>query len=259
MTFEPIVLKEEGNHKFVWLSIDEAEMEKGILTNQYLLMVGDKGMVLDPGGPLVFERVFEAVTKFIDPNNLEYIFLSHEDPDIMSGMQLWLGYCPNAKVLVSDLWDRFLPHVGIDMKMSNVVRIPFQGMEIKLNGDTIKIIPAHYLHSPGNFHVYDPVSKVYFSGDLGAAILPKGKWYLIVEDFEEHKKYMEAFHRVYLANKKALDVWLNLIKGLDIEIIAPQHGAVFEGENVKKFLDWLRSLDRVGADLLEEYLAKGIA
>jgi flavorubredoxin len=92
MAFEPIVLKEEKNHKFVWLSVDEAEMEKGILTNQYLLVVGDKGMILDPGGPLVFERVFEAVTKFVDPNNLEYIFLSHEDPYIMSGMQLLLGY-----------------------------------------------------------------------------------------------------------------------------------------------------------------------
>ena len=33
-------------------------------------------------------------------------------------------------------------------------------------------------------------------------------------------------------------------------MIAPQHGAIFEGENVKKFLNWLESLE-VGIDVYE--------
>ncbi|MCY0873409.1 MAG: MBL fold metallo-hydrolase, partial [Acidianus infernus] len=164
---DPIVLAEEKGNKFVWLSIDEAEMDKGIITNQYLLTVKDKGILMDPGGPLVFERVYNVMQKFIKPEDVEYIFLSHEDPDIVSGITLWLNYCPNAKILISDLWDRFLPHVGVDIKM-NVIRIPIQGMQINLNGDNLKIIPAHFLHSVGNFHLYDPITKVYFSGDLGA-------------------------------------------------------------------------------------------
>ena len=77
----------------------------------------------------------------------------------------------------------------------------------------------------------------------------------MADDFEEHKKYMEGFHRVYMANKKAIELWLKQIQGLDIRIIAPQHGAVFEGENVKKFLDWIKSLDNVGIDYLEEALS----
>jgi flavorubredoxin len=75
---------------------------------------------------------------------------------------------------------------------------------------------------------------------------------LIVEDFEEHAKLMEGFHRRYIASKKAIEFWLKLIEGLKIDVIAPQHGAIFEGENVKKFLNWLRSLDKVGVDRLEE-------
>ncbi|MFP3171386.1 MAG: MBL fold metallo-hydrolase [Sulfolobaceae archaeon] len=250
---EPIVLAEEKGNKFIWLSIDEAEMEKGIITNQYLLTVKDKGVLMDPGGPLVFERVYSTMLRFIKPEDVEYIFLSHPDPDVVSGISLWLGYCPNAKVLISDLWDRFLPHVGVDIKM-NVIRIPVQGMQINLNGDDIRIIPAHFLHSPGNFHVYDPITKVYFSGDLGAAVYPKGLWYITVDNFDEHKKYMEGFHKKYMANKKAIDLWLKHIQRLDIKIIAPQHGAVFEGDNVRKFIDWIKSLDKIGIDLLEEEL-----
>ncbi|MQL55433.1 MBL fold metallo-hydrolase [Acidianus ambivalens] len=250
---EPIVLAEEKGNKFVWLSIDEAEMDKGIITNQYLLTVKDKGVLMDPGGPLVFERVYNAMQKFIKPEDVEYIFLSHEDPDIVSGISLWLSYCPNAKILISDLWDRFLPHVGVDIKM-NVIRIPIQGMQINLNGDDLRIIPAHFLHSVGNFHLYDPITKVYFSGDLGAAVFPKGSWYIIVDNFDEHKKYMEGFHKKYMANKKAIELWLKQIQGLDIRIIAPQHGAVIEGNNVRKFIDWIKSLDKIGIDLLEEEL-----
>ena len=250
---EPIVLAEEKGNKFVWLSIDEGEMDKGILTNQYLLVVKDKGVLFDPGGPLVFERVFDVMQRFIKPEDVEYIFLSHEDPDIVSGLSLWTSYCPNAKILISDLWDRFLPHVGVEVKM-NVITIPVKGMEVDLYGDKLKIVPAHFLHSPGNFHLYDPVTKVYFSGDLGAAVFPKGTWYIIVDNFEEHKKYMEGFHRKYMASRKALDLWLKQIEGLDIKVIAPQHGAVFEGENVRKFIDWLKSLDKVGIDFLEEIM-----
>lgn len=250
---EPIVLAEEKGNKFVWLSIDEAEMDKGIITNQYLLIVKDKGVLMDPGGPLVFERVYNAMQKFIKPEDVEYIFLSHEDPDIVSGLSLWLSYCPNSKILISDLWDRFLPHVGVDIKM-NVIRIPIQGMQINLNGDDLRIIPAHFLHSVGNFHLYDPITKVYFSGDLGAAVFPKGSWYIIVDNFDEHKKYMEDFHKKYMANKKAIELWLKQIQGLDIRLIAPQHGAVFEGDKVREFIDWLKSLDKIGIDLLEEEL-----
>ncbi|MUM63841.1 MBL fold metallo-hydrolase [Acidianus infernus] len=250
---DPIVLAEEKGNKFVWLSIDEAEMDKGIITNQYLLTVKDKGILMDPGGPLVFERVYNVMQKFIKPEDVEYIFLSHEDPDIVSGITLWLNYCPNAKILISDLWDRFLPHLGVDIKM-NVIRIPIQGMQINLNGDNLKIIPAHFLHSVGNFHLYDPITKVYFSGDLGAAVFPKGSWYIIVDNFDEHKKYMENFHKKYMANKKAIELWLKQIQGLDIRIIAPQHGAVIEGDNVRKFIEWIKSLDKIGIDLLEEEL-----
>jgi flavorubredoxin len=35
-----------------------------------------------------------------------------------------------------------------------------------------------------------------------------------------------------------------------IDMIAPQHGAVFRGESVKKFLEWFRNL-KCGVDLID--------
>ncbi|AWR94882.1 MBL fold metallo-hydrolase [Acidianus brierleyi] len=247
---KPFVLYEDGDHKFVWLGLDESEHEKGILTNQYLVVDGDKGALLDAGGYFVFERVYENVKEFIKPENVVALLFSHQDPDVIGSLNLWLDVAPNATIYASVLWERFLPHLGFEAG-GRITDIPDEGMEIKINKDSLNAIPAHFMHSPGNFHYYDPVSKIYFSGDLGAAVFPEGKWYLMVEDFQEHAKYMEPFHRRYLASRKAIDLWLKRVKNLDIKMIVPQHGSIFDGENVKKFIEWVNSLDKVGLDLME--------
>ena len=50
-----------------------------------------------------------------------------------------------------------------------------------------------------------------------------------------------------------------MVRGLDVEMIVPQHGARIEGkENVNKFLDWFQGLE-CGVDLMtqESYKVPG--
>ncbi|HID65774.1 MAG TPA: FprA family A-type flavoprotein, partial [Aquificaceae bacterium] len=124
-----------------------------------------------------------------------------------------------------------------------------KGTRIDLNGCELVILPAHLLHSPGNFQIYDPCSKILFSGDLGASLYQP---YTVVENFEEHIKYMEGFHKRYMASNKVMKLWANMIRQLDIEIIAPQHGAIFKGKDmVNKFIEWCENLE-CGVDLINE-------
>jgi flavorubredoxin len=105
------------------------------------------------------------------------------------------------------------------------------------------------MHSPGNFQVYDPCSKILFSGDLGASL---GQDYFFVENFDEHIKYMEGFHKRYMASNKVLKLWANMVRQLDIEMIVPQHGAIFKGkEMVERFINWIENL-QVGVDLITQ-------
>jgi flavorubredoxin len=53
-----------------------------------------------------------------------------------------------------------------------------------------------------------------------------------------------------MAANKALKAWANMAQNLDIELIAPQHGAFFKGKNmVKRFIDWCAEL-QCGVDLI---------
>ncbi len=50
-------------------------------------------------------------------------------------------------------------------------------------GFKLKVVPAHFLHSEGQINVYDPISKILFTGDIGAAMLPNDKNEAFVDDF----------------------------------------------------------------------------
>ncbi len=241
---------EDASHKFFFLGWEEKEESGFIQTNQYLILDDNEGVLLDPGGVHVFPRVLANVSELIGIDKIKYIFFSHQDPDVSSGVALWLS-ATSAKIYISGLWTRFLPHFGI-YDFSRINAIPDRGGEIRLqSGKTLIIIPSHFLHSPGQFSLYDPVSKILFSGDIGAAVFPEGKRYPFVENFEEHRKYMEAFHRRYMASNEFCKKWIDTIKKYDINIIAPQHGAIFMGENVKKFMDWFYNL-KCGKDVIDE-------
>jgi flavorubredoxin len=245
-----MVLYEDSDHKFIWLGWEEEEEEGLVQTNQYLIINKGKGILLDPGGVYVFPRVLAAVANYIDIDNIEYIFFSHQDPDVSSGLITWLENT-NAKIYISKLWIRFIPHFGYN-SLRRTIPLEDKGGELTLgSGDKLLFIPAHFLHSKGNFSVFDTRSKILFSGDIGAAVFPKGQRYLFVENFENHVKLMEGFHKRYMGSNKVCKKWVNLVKPLNPTMIAPQHGAIFKGENVKKFLNWFENLS-CGLDIIDQ-------
>lgn len=45
----------------------------------------------------------------------------------------------------------------------------------------------------------------------------------------------------------ARDRWVERVRALDVEMLCPQHGAVFAGEDVARFLEWFEQLELAGA------------
>ncbi len=240
-------LYDDGTHRN--LMLEDYGHGQMVQANQHLIVHDGEGMILDPGGHKVYNRALSETTLLLGRSTLKYIFLSHQDPDIVAAVNGWL-MTTDAVAYASALWLRFIPHFGLDSLVIDRLRpIPDEGMHLQLAGSDLIILPAHFLHSPGNFSVYDPVSKILYSGDLGASL---GMDYQEVGDFAGHVKYMEGFHRRYLASRKAIRAWVDMIRTLDVETIAPQHGALFRGREMSgRFLEWLHGLE-CGVDLIPE-------
>jgi flavorubredoxin len=188
-----------------------------------------------------------ALTQEVQVENVKSLFLSHQDPDVGSSLPLWRRVCsPDMKVHLSWMWAGFVAHFDSDAEL---VSIPDEGQDFRLgDGVVLKFIPAHYMHSPGNYHVYDPLAKVLFTGDIGAANPYGAPDSLFVQDFQAHVPHMDGFHRRWLGSAEARDAWVETVSRLDIDFLAPQHGLIFKGDDVKRFIDWLSKLE-VGSGL----------
>ncbi len=231
---------QQGSHKWVAIIRDPAKPNFIIDTNEYLITHDGKGLLLDPGGAEIFPAVFSALSAEFDPTSLAGIFASHQDPDICSSLALWLEFNPQMRCYVSWLWSGFIPHFGGTAE--TFVSIPDDGMDISLEGLMLQAVPAHYLHSSGNFNLYDKIAKVMFSGDVGAALLPVGEDGPFVEDFDRHIRHAEGFHRRWMGSNEAKRRWCERVSKMDIDMLCPQHGAIYSGADVQRFINWFDEL-----------------
>ncbi|ENW83157.1 hypothetical protein F909_00749 [Acinetobacter sp. ANC 3929] len=249
------ILFDNGTHKCI--SFTSLVKGEGIQANQFLIIDHDRAAVLDPGGDLTYVPLTMELNRYTKLKNLDYVMASHQDPDIITSMPRWLVYT-DAKVVASKLWARFLPHLNsafMSERMKGnweerLIELSDTGQIISLGDSTIVAVPAHFLHSVGNFQFYDPTAKILFSGDMGASIVDDAS--LPITDFEAHTKKMKGFHQRYMCSNKVIRLWVNMVRQMDIDMIVPQHGTAFVGkEMINQFLDWIETL-ACGVDLMNE-------
>lgn len=245
------ILYDNNNH--LVLTFSDLVTGDGIQSNQLVIINNGHSALFDPGGDLTYMPLSMALSRYVKVKDLDYIIATHQDPDIVSSLDKWLLYS-DAKVVISRLWDRFIPHLvpGYmkDRETGRIISIPDQGGSFYLGEAKIKAIPAHFLHSVGNLHFYDSVSKILFSGDVGASISDEES--IPVTDFRAHVPTMRGFHRRYMVSNKVCRLWVNMIRKLDVEMIVPQHGRPFKGkEMINQFLNWFADLE-CGIDLMEQ-------
>lgn len=192
------VIYEDGAHKWLAVSRDPERPDYLIDTNEYLITDGSVAMLTDPGGLEIFPAVFSAICEEFDPAKIRWLFASHQDPDIISSLALWLEFNPVLRCYSSWLWASFIPHFGGSGE--TFIAIPDEGMKMPLGKIVLDAIPAHYLHSSGNFQVYDEKARILFSGDVGAALPPPEENGLFVENFDKHIRHAEGFHRRWMGS-----------------------------------------------------------
>lgn len=230
----------DDKHQWYVFARDPDKPEKIIDTNQYMVVSGKESVVLDPGGIEIFSSMLSTILKFIPIEQVTHLFASHQDPDIISSLGMWDQVVPKAKLYTPNLWEGFIRHFGCEN--IEFCGIEDGGGELKIGDTVLQFIPAHYLHSSANFQVYDPVAKILFSGDIGAALEPQESP-LFIDDFDSHCEKMKFFHQRWMPSNEAKMHWLNRVRKLDIDMMLPQHGRIFRGQEIQKFFDWFEALD----------------
>ena len=243
------LFNQDGHVCLAFTDLVTEDME-AVQANQFLVVDNGHCALIDPGGNMTYPSLFMALSKFVPARQLDMILASHADPDIVASLNKWL-VGTDAKLYISQVWARFVPHFcSVGNTEGRVIGISDPGGRIALGNSHLVALPAHFLHAEGNFQFYDPVSKILFSGDLGTSIVTGADASRPVNDLANHIPRMEPFHRRYMAAGKICRLWAQMVRGLEIAWIVPQHGRPMQGKAVQQFIDWIEKLP-CGIDLLD--------
>lgn len=247
----PVELYKDKTHEVLMFADLIEEDGQAVQANQFLICDGDTGAIIDPGGNLAFNELFLNMSKHFPPSKLAYLIASHADPDIIASLDRWMT-STRATLVISRIWERFAPHfTKVGKTDDRVVGVPDAGGRLPLGAHELWLLPAHFMHSEGNFHFYDPVSRILFTGDLGASLVSGKQAREPVTDLKPHLPNMEGFHRRYMVSNKILRLWVRMARELDISMIVPQHGAPIAGTKaINDFLAWIDNL-QCGIDLFD--------
>lgn len=248
----PIELFRNDHHACLMFTDLVEEDGQAVQANQFLVVDHGAGAVIDPGGNLAFNELFLALSRWFPPQNLSYLLASHADPDIIASLDRWLS-STGAKLVISRIWERFVPHFTKVGKTENrVIGVPDAGGRLPLGRGELLLLPAHFMHSEGNFQFYDPVSRILFCGDLGVSLTTGAEAREPVTELGPHIARMEGFHRRYMVSNKVLRMWARMVRQLDVQMLVPQHGARIQGRKaIAEFCAWVETL-QCGIDLFDD-------
>jgi flavorubredoxin len=224
---------------------------EAVQANQFLIFDNKHAALIDPGGDMIYSQLFMAISEYMNVKNLDYVLASHQDPDIVASLDKWL-LGTEAKIVVPALWERFIPHFTRTGKWRDrVMTMPDQGMRLQLGSIELLALPAHFMHAEGNFQFYDPVSKILFSGDLGANLGDAKNLNAAASSLDELLPCMDGFHKRYINANRVCRFWANMARQLEIDLIAPQHGRALTGNAIPEFIEYIENLE-CGVDLMHQ-------
>ncbi|MBC7195247.1 MAG: MBL fold metallo-hydrolase [Caldisericia bacterium] len=244
---------EEIGREFFLIRSPEKELHRNIYLKRFISSDRKErvNMIFDPGTPLDYEALFKILKDLIGGvQNINLIFLSHQDPDISSNLKTLLTANPNTLILGSIDTFRLVSMYGIlEKNFKGVETFKRDVVKISRTGHLIQFVPAYYCHFRGAMMLYDFESRVLFSGDFLAGTNTKKSAGIYAN--EDSFAGISLFHQIYMPSKKALLLTIDRIGLLNPlpEVIAPQHGDVIKGDLIYDFLTKLTRLD-VGLDLL---------
>ncbi len=190
----------------------------------YLIENGNESILIDPGSMLEFESIIAKIRLVTDLQNIKYIILHHQDPDLCASV-------PAIEKLINrdDLYivthSRMTVLIKHYLIRSNFYVIDQQDLKLVTdNGFALQFITTPYCHSPGAFVTYEAKNKILFSSDIFGGFEESWEFYAS----EDYFKQARDFHASYMPSKDIFNYSLNKIEQLDINLITPQHGSIIK-------------------------------
>ena len=211
-----------------------------------MLILGAEPTIVDTGTPANREQWLKDVFSLVEPTDVRWVFLSHDDVDHTGNLDEVMSACPNAQLVCN--WAMIERH-------TNCFDFPLDRCRWIMDGETLDIgdrelaaLRPPVYDSPTTRGLFDPTTGVYWAADTFATPLPDP--HMGVADLDPDF-WTEGLALFALG---AVSPWLSLVDerkyGLDVDrvqslgitTIASCHSPVVEGPLIERAFGHIRQL-----------------
>lgn len=199
----------------------EFGLQNGTTYNSYLLR-GEKVALIDTSHAKFRQLYLDSLTGIIDPTQIDYLIISHTEPDHSGLVKDVLELAPQATVVGAKVAIQFL---------ENLIHTPFKSKIVKNgdkldlgNGHELEFVSAPNLHWPDTIFTYDAKTQILFTCDAF------GMHYCSDSTYDRDLSAIEADYRFYYEclmapNARSVLSAMKRMKALpEITTIATGHG-----------------------------------
>lgn len=204
-------------------------------------------LIVDTG--MVTNRIdwFDDVFSLIDPEDVRWIYISHNDSDHAGNLVEALDRCPNAAV-ISSRPESFRTSGSFGIPLDRI-RMVENGQTFEAGDRTLRAFRPPVYDSPYTRGLFDPTTGVYYGSDAFCAPMPEEPVDWVEEiPVAAWGESMARFHHVSLCPWIALvdparfRVEVDRLAALGIGVIAGAHTPAIRGASVELALERLAGL-----------------
>lgn len=210
------------------------KVPNGMAYNSYIIL-DEKVAVMDTIDERKSEEWFNNLNAALNGRDVDYIVISHLEPDHAANIKALADKYPDAKLVLSAKAKAMLPQFFNIDNLDERCQVVAEKDELSLGKHKLVFIMAPMVHWPEVMLEYETTEKVLFSADAF------GKFGALCTDEDwtcEARRYYFNIVGKYGAPVQTL---LKKAAGLDIKTICPLHGPVLKDNlnyYIEKYLTW---------------------
>jgi flavorubredoxin len=221
-----------------------------------MVILGAEPMIVDTGTPANRTQWLEDAFSLVEPEDVRWIFLSHDDVDHSGNLDQVMTACPNAQLVCN--WAMVERH-------TNCFEFPLPRCRWIMDGETLDIGDRQLLamrppvyDSPTTRGLFDPTTGVYWSVDTFATPLPDPELGIADLDPDFWFEGLALFGLgavspwLSLVDEKKYGAYVDRIQQLDITTVAACHSPVLEGPLIEKAFEHVRRLPGLVAPMMPD-------
>lgn len=209
---------------------------------------GTEPIVVDTGAPMHRAEWLEKVFSVVEPRDVRWIFLSHDDGDHTAGLHDALELCPNA-TLVTNFFS--VERLALEKPSLPPQRMRWleAGESFQAGDRTLHLFRPPIFDGPTTRGIYDSKTAFMWAVDSFVCMLPDAEAVFDVNELapdfvDEQMPAMQSLVSPWHAwlDRNAYTDHVDAVEALGVLTVATAHGPVLTGEAIPRAFDSARAI-----------------